>query len=161
MLNVNALLVEQAKIVNGLAMTVPSSTTPDYVSLKGYDKLTILIKVKNATTVTGSAITLKQDDAVDGASEAALGFSWVWANIDLAAGDALVKTAVTNNTFTTDATNSKNLLYVIEVKPEDLTEGNDCVRVGTGDATAATVDVTYILWPAKYPKGTPLTAIAD
>jgi hypothetical protein len=43
-------------------------------------------------------------------------------------------------------------MYVIEVKAEDLdvNGGFDCVRVGTADATAATVTVLYALGGAKF-----------
>ena len=59
-MNTNALLIEQAKPVVGLSNTTPTASTPDYVSLKNFEKLTIIILALNATTVTGSAITVKQ-----------------------------------------------------------------------------------------------------
>lgn len=151
-MNYNALFVEQAKIVEGLFAIVPSTSTPDYVSLKGYGKCTIIISVKNATTVTGSAITIKQATAVAGTSEKAVTFTRAWQNIDTAAADTLTEFAVTSSTFTTDNTNSKNLMYVMEVRSDDLdvAGGFDCVRAGTGNSTAATVHVTYILWPPRY-----------
>lgn len=163
MISPNGLLVEQTKIVTGLACVVPSTSTPDYVSLKGYHKMTVIITVKNATTVTGSAITLLQASDVAATGAKALAFTTMWGNIDTAATDTLVQTAVTSNTFTTDSTNSKDLQYVIEIDPTDLDMANDfdCVRAGTADATAATVNVTYILWPAKHMKATPQTAITD
>lgn len=145
-------LIDKMKIVTGLDSVVPSSSTPDYVSFKHYQHLTIVILVKNATTVTGSAITLKQATAVAGTSEKALAFSKMWANTDTGAGDTLTETTVSSDTFTTDATNSKNLMYVIEVNASDLDTANsfDCVRVGTGNATAATVTVLYILSEPSY-----------
>lgn len=159
----NGLLVENMKIVTGLAPILPSTSTPDYVSLKNYQHLTVIILADNATTVTGSAITLKQATAVAGTSEKALGFSWVWANTDTAAGDTLTKTAVTSNTFTTDATNAKNLMYVIEVDAStlDLANGFDCVRAGTGNATASVLSVTYILSNSRFSDATPPAAITD
>lgn len=159
----NANLVEQAKIVTGLAPILPSSSTPDYVSLKGYERMTAIIVVDNATTVTGSAITVKQATVVAGTDEKAVAFTEVFRNIDTGASDALVSAAVTSDTFTTDATNAKNLMYVIEITPDllDVANNFDCVRIGTGNATAAIVAVVYILWPAKDGKTTPLSAIVD
>jgi hypothetical protein len=156
-------LVNRMKIVTGLAPVTPSSTTPDYVSLKGYDHLTIVIKAKNATTVTGSAITLLQATSVAGSAEKALAFTKMWANADTAASDALTATDVTSNTFTTATTNSKDLLYVIEVKADqlDTNGGFDCVRVGTANATATVLDVTYILHGARYNGTTMPAAITD
>lgn len=163
MIRSTGLLVEQAKIVTGLAPATPSSSTPDYVSLKNYGKLTAIIVVDNGNTVTGSAITLKQATAVAGTGEKALGFSYVWANTDTGAGDTLTKTAVTNDTFTTDTTNAKNLMYVVEVDCTDLDMDNnfDCVRVGTGDGANMVLSVIYILWEAKYADATPPAAITD
>lgn len=164
MLNANALLVEQTKPVTGLAPITPSTSTPDYVSLKGYPRCTVFILADNAASVTGSAITLKQATAVAGTGEKELAFTRMWANIDTGATDTQVETAVTNNTFTTDVTNNKNLLYVLEVKQDDLdvAGGFDCIRAGTGNAVNTVVSVLYLLWPAKYGGATPVpSAILD
>ena len=164
-MNINALLSENGKLVAGLGPIVPSTSTPDYVSLKGYDKLTVILLVLNTTTVTGSAITLKQATDVGNSlsDEKALAFSTMRANTDCAATDTLVDTAVTSNTFTTGTTNSKQLMYEITVKPTDLdiANGFDCVRLGTGNAVNATVAAFYYLWPAKSGKATPVSAILD
>jgi pyridoxal/pyridoxine/pyridoxamine kinase len=156
-------LVQNAKLVTGLDPVVPSTSTPDYVSLKDAKHISVVVLVKNATTVTGSAITLKQATAVAGTSEKALAFTKVYRNIDTAAADTLAEATVTSNTFTTDSTNSKNLMYVIEVDAAelDVANGFDCIRAGTGDATAATVTVLYVLSGLRYPQETPPAAITD
>lgn len=145
-------LVDKVKIVTGLAPITPSSSTPDYVSMKLYKHLTAIILCDNATTVTGSAITLKQATAVAGTSEKALALTTYWANTDTDAGDTLSEATASSNTFTTDATNNKNLMYVLEVDADDLDldNGFDCVRVGTGNATASVISVTYILSQPRY-----------
>lgn len=145
-------LIDRAKIVTGLDSIVPSTSTPDYVSLKAYNHLTVIILVSNATTVTGSAITLKQASAVAATGEKALAFTKMWQNLDTGATDTLVETAVTSSTFTTLTTNSKKAMYIIEVDATDLDVANsfDCVRAGTADATAATLTVLYILRGARY-----------
>ena len=157
-------LAETMKFVTGLAPIAPSTSTPDYVSMKGYQHLTVVIVADNATTVTGSAITLKQATAVAATGEKALAFTSMRANIDTAAADALTVTAVTSNTFTTTAVDNKNSLYVIEIDAEDLDVANsfDCVRVGTGDTTAQVLSATYILSNSRYGGETPLpSAITD
>lgn len=145
-------LVDKVKLVTALKPAIPSSASPAYVSLKDYNHLTIVVNVSNATTVTGSAITLNQATAVAGTSAKALGFTKMWSDIDCAAADALAQVAVVSNTFTTDATNSKVLKYVIEVDAADLdvTNGFNCVQVGVANATAATVSVEYILSGARF-----------
>lgn len=146
-MNLNARLSEQCKIVTGFAPATPSTSTPDYVSLKGFQKFTAIIIVDNGNTVTGSAITLKQATAVAGTGEDVLAFTKAWRNIDTAASDTLTEFTVSSNTFTTDTTNAKNLLYVIEVDASELNVagGYDCVRVGTGDAANTVLSVIYIL----------------
>lgn len=164
MLRTNALLAEQVKIVTGLAPATPSTSTPDYVSLKGYGKCSVIILADNGAGVTGSAITLKQATAVAGTGEKALAFDLVHANVDSAAADALVATAVASNTFTTNTTNTSNLVYVIDVDESDLDVNNgfDCIRAGTADAVNTVLCVLYLLWPAKYGGATPYpSAILD
>jgi len=161
-MQLNAELREIAKLVTGLAPITPSTSTPDYVSLKNYRKCTIVILADNATTVTGSAITVKQATSVGAGSEKPFAFTTAYRNIDTAAADALASFAVTSNTFTTDTTNAKNLMYVIEVDASalDVEGGFDCVRAGTADAVATVLSVLYILWPAGYGGAMP-SAIVD
>jgi hypothetical protein len=160
-MQLNAGLSEQVKFVEGLLSVVPSSSTPDYVSLKGYERAAVIVQVKNATTVTGAAIALKQATSIAGAGEKPLAFDRVMRNLDTAAGDVLAEAAVSSNTFTTDNTNSKNQMFVIEVQAEDLDVdgGFDCIRADVGDATAATVSILYALFGAKFP--TSKSAVAD
>ena len=160
-MNLNANISEQIKFVLGLPSAVPNNATPDYVSLKNFERVAIVIAVKNGATVTGSAITLLQATSVAGAGEKPLAFAKAYRNIDADAADALSEFAVASNAFTTANTDSKNLMYVIEVKAEDLDVNNgfDCIRLGVGNATAATVSVLYALAGAKMP--TTLSATTD
>jgi hypothetical protein len=146
-----ARLIDKAKVVVGLAPITPSSSTPDYVALDAFTKLTVLIAVDNGTTVTGSAITLKQAKDASGTDEKALSFSKVWACEDVAANSDQTETDVTSDTFTTDDTNAKNLLYQIEVDATDLDMANgfDYVRVGTGNGANMVLCALYILHGAK------------
>lgn len=142
-------IVYASPIIGALATT---NGDCDYVSMKGYDKCTIVIAVDNATTVTGGAVTLKQATAVAGTSEKALSFSTMFANTDVAAGETLTETAVTSDTFTTSTTDNKNLLYVIEVEAADLDVANgfDCLRVDVLSMANAVGFVQYILTDARY-----------
>jgi len=139
-------LADNVDSVLGLLTTAPSSSTPKYISLKNADLVEIEIWVKNGTTVTGSAITLKQATAVAGTSEKALAFTTYYSNTDANANSVMTKSTAASNTFTTDNTNSKQLLYKIPVRPAmlDSDGGFDCIRAGTGDAANTTVfAVTY------------------
>lgn len=161
----NAQITDVCKIVQALAPVTPSSSTPRRVSMKNFDRVTVQIQVKNATTVTGSAITLHQSQTVAGGGEKALAFTTARRNIDTAAagGDVLADFAVSSNTFTTDSTNSKDLIYFVDVKAEDLDRANgfDVLRVGTGNATAAVVSASYIMHKARYASPAALSVITD
>lgn len=158
-------LIDDFKVVVGCPPAALTSTAGDgdYVSLKQFDHLTIILSVDNATTVTGGTITLKQATAVAGTGEKALAFTKMWANTDVAAGDTLTETAVTSNTFTTSTTDNKNLLYVMEVNADDLDVDNsfDCVRIDSTGMANAVGSVTYILGGCSFSPALAISAITD
>ena len=162
-IGLNARLDEQVFMVQAAADLLLTTTVGDtkYVSLKNYRKMQIVIDIANGTTVTGSTITLKQATSVAAGGEKALAFTRMLANIDTAAAQTMVETAVTSNTFTTDTTNSKNLRYIIDIDAEslDVAGGFDCVRLdGTGHAATASrgVVVAYLLYGARYSGASPM-----
>ena len=159
----NARLDERVYPVVAAAGLLLTSTLGDttYVSLKGYQRCQIIISIADGTTVTGSTITLKQATAVAGTGEKALAFTRMLANTDYGASKTMVETAVTSNTVTTQTTNSKDSLYIIDVDASDLDVANgfDCLRVdGTGHAATASrgVVVLYNLYGARYSGASPL-----
>lgn len=139
--------VDKLKIVPALTSTVPSSSTPTLISLRGYNHATAIVIVKNTTGVTGSAITLAQSQAVAGTNSKALGFTTMWASTDIANSVALTETAVASNTFTTTTTSNAIAMYVIEVNASalDVANGFDCFNVATANATNSTASVLYLL----------------
>jgi hypothetical protein len=167
-MNINARLDENVTSVVGAAGLLLTSTLgdTDYVSLKDHARLQIVISIADGTTVTGSTITLKQAQDVAGTGEKALAFTRMLANTDYAASKVMTETTVTSNTFTTQTTNSKDSLYIIDVKAEDLDVANgfDCVRVdGTGHAATASRGcvVLFNLYGKRYSASTPTQAITD
>jgi hypothetical protein len=162
-ISLNARMDEQVFSVQAASDLLLTTTVGDtkYVSLKGYRKIRIRIGIGNGTTVTGSTITLKQATNVAAAGEKPLAFTRMLANIDTDAAATMVETAVTSNTFVTDTTNSKNLLYVIDVDSDslDVAGGFDCIRLdGTGHAATASrgVNVSYDLYGARYSGASPM-----
>lgn len=162
MISSTARLDEQAKVVVGLAPITPSSSTPDAVSLKNYERCAIIITVDNGATVTGSAIGLLQAKDGSNTDGKTLAFTRMLANTDVGAGDTWVETAVSSNTFTTDNTDNKNLAYIIDVKASDLDVdgGFDFLAVTAGNAVNAVTSITYVLYPARYGKAIQATAVA-
>jgi len=150
--------------VAGNALTTVALNPARWISLKNVRWLKAIVSITNATTVTGRAVTLKQATAVAGTGVKALAYSRMFANTDVgaAAGNVLTETAVTSNTFTSSTTNSKELLYVIEVDPAtlDIANGFDCfaVDVTAGAASGATVIYECLM---KYGGATVPTIVAD
>jgi hypothetical protein len=140
-------LIDTIAFVHAFKEAVPSSAVPTYVSMKGYDHVGILISFKNATTVTGSAITLNQATAVSGAGAKSLAFTVAWSVVDDSTTVLPVRLAVSASTFTTDATNSKNGWYFIDVDAWTLDTANlyTSIQVGIGNATAATIGAWYLM----------------
>lgn len=162
-IELNGRLDEQAHLVQATSAAALTGATGDgaYVSLKNYRRVTVVIDITNATTVTGTVVTLKQATAVAGTGEKALAFTRMLANTDVGAGNApsnYTETAVSSNTFTTSTTNSKRLRYIIEVDSEqlDMANGFDCFRVDADSASASVGSVSYILWGTRYSGANPM-----
>lgn len=164
-IQLNARLDEQATLIQASSMVALASTAgvglP--VSLKGYSRMTIILDVLNATTVTGGVIVLKQAKDVSKTGEKALAFSRMLSNIDVGAGQAMTETAVVSNTFTTDTTNSKRLRYVIEVNASDLDINNGfCVAYPISTLMASAIGLfTYVLWGSRYGGGSLIDPTAN
>lgn len=133
--------------------------------MKGWDHLTVILQVNNATSVTGWTTTLKQASAVAGTGEKALAFTKNWVNAATGTSDTLVETAVTSSTFDTATTDNADLLYVMEVEAADLDQDNDfdCVRLDVTGASNTIAACIYILSRGRYSTGgTPsISAIID
>lgn len=158
-------LVDKVKFVTACppAALTSAAGDGDYISMKHFDHLTIVILVDNATSVTGGAVTLKQASDVAGTGEKALSFDTVFANIDTGASDTLVETAVASDTFTTSTGANKNLMYVIEVEATDLDTDNsfDCIRIDVASMANAVGSVAYIAHAPAYNPAIAVSAITD
>jgi hypothetical protein len=143
--------VDHFAFVHAFKEAVPAAATPTYVSMKGYDHVTVLIPFANATGVTGAAITLNQAQNVAGLNAKPLPFTTMFAVANDAANVIPVQTAVAANTFTTSNTASVNGWYAIEVDAitMDLQNGFTSLSVGIGNGTACTIGAWYLMgaWP--------------
>lgn len=150
-MSANLQTVEDYNVIVAFAPGTPSSANPPYVSFRDYHRISVIILGDNATTVTGSAVSLKQATDTSGTGEKALSFASVHRNIDVAAASTLAKATVTSDTFTTTAVDNKNSLYVIDIRPDmlDIANGFDCVSVDLGNTTAQAVAALYLCGPKK------------
>ena len=133
----------------------------DYISLKNYQHLTIVI-VQGAWAGGTSAVTLTQATAVAGTAEKALAFTKRWTKVGVT-GTTFVETAVAANTF--DLPNVANTINVIEIDADmlDVNNGFDCValQTATPGANADLLMALYILHGARYPQRVMLDAKTD
>lgn len=156
-------LPEHAKIVNLLAPAADAAgRTSAYISLKNYHKAYIVIHMTqgNAATVL---LSLLQATAVAGTGSKVLtNVARIWANLDTAASDALVRATDAVN-YTTDA-GLKLKIVVFEIDPSsiDLANAFDCIGVSTGASNAANITAaTAYLVPARYPGASLPSAVVD
>ena len=138
-----------------------NAVTGDYVSMKGYGNLAVIIHF--GAVGTGVAITMKQATDVGNSlsDEKALAYSKIYANVGLTT-DTLTETTVTANTYTFG--NDPNQLYVIEVRAEDLdiNNGFDCARVNIASGSGTTVcGILYVLYNNRYSGLASPSAIVD
>ncbi len=154
-------LIEDGKIIWACAPAnyTGAGNTPKYISLKNYNRLTILIQT-GAWAGGTAAVTLTQATDVSASGEKALGFAYQYN--DAAASGTLVKTAVTSDTFNLAAANK---VYVVEIDADelDVAGGFDCVAcaIATPGANNDYYGVTYVLSGNRHHAATPPTALTD
>lgn len=155
------LLVENDKVIWAIAPKdwTGAASIGDYVSMKNYGHLTIII-LTGAWAGGTSAITITQSLTVAAGSEKALGMSFQWN--DVAASGTLVKTAVVANTFTIGTANK---LYVIEIEASSLDKANNfdvvTVKGASPGANADLYGAIYILSKSRYKDATPPSPLVD
>lgn len=154
---------EQAKLVECLAPAADAAgRTGDYVSLKGYTKAYILVHITqgNAATV---ALTPKQATDVSGSGVKVIGaVARIWADLDTATSDALVRAADAANYTTDVAVKNKIVVFEIDAASLDVNNGFDVLGFTTGASNVANItQAHYLLVGARYPQVTPPTAITD
>lgn len=154
-------LVQEMKFINGAEPKSYANTamTAEYVSLKNYNHLTILIHSGSWAGGT-AAVSLLEATTVAAGSAQALNLETMWT--DIAATGTLVETAVASDTFNLGTANS---LWIIEIDADelDVDDGYDCVTlvVATPGANADFYCVEYILSQPRYAQETPPSAIID
>lgn len=153
-LSPNARLAEQATLVQatGIAALASSAGTGAWADMGKHARMTVIIDVTNATTVTGGDVVLEQAQDASGTGAKTFAFAKGWRALDTAASQALAEFAVTSNTFKTDTTNNKRLRYVIDVDAENLdTDGGfRYVRAKVSNSANSVGQISYMLAPVRY-----------
>lgn len=167
-LSLNARFAEQANIVP-FFMPVNLATgaqTGDVVSMKNYDRCTIVFIGGVGADTQDPTITVLQSTSVGPSNAKALNFT----RIDVKQASALTAvgtyTAVSQsagNTYTSATSGETQKIWQIDIKAEDLDVDNgfDCVQVTMADpgTNVQTAVCFAILWGSRY--NPPLSAIAN
>lgn len=147
-------------------MAVPIDTTGaavvgDYVSMKGYSHLTIII-AQGAWAAGTPAVTLVQATDVAATGAKALGFTKYWTGVALTQ-DLLTEVAVVSDTFNLTAVANTYTVLEIDASSLDVDNNFDCVRVNvaTPGANADLIAVFGWLSGTRYPQASPMSAIID
>lgn len=169
-MNLNALFVEQAQIV---AAIVPvdletGANNGDWVSMKNYERLTVVVFKAAGTAGDDPVLTMKQAQDVSGTAAKALNFTRVDSKVgaQTGIGDFTTNTQAAANTYTDAVSAEAQGIFVIDFRSSDLDNagGFDCVQVSipdTGSAGAEIGSAFYILWGARYQGAGLKSAIVD
>lgn len=145
-------LVNEVAIETGLVPKdiTGAAQTGDYVSLKDYRHLTIILQ-QGAWAGGTPAVTLFQATDVAATGEKALSFSKRYTQVGLT-GTGYTETAVASDTF--NLPNVANTINVIEIDAEDLDVDNGfdcvCVKVASPGANADLLSIQYILSEPRF-----------
>jgi hypothetical protein len=166
----NNLLVEEAQIVAAI-IPVDSQTganNGDWVSMKGYDRCSVVIYKAAGVAGDDPVLTLKQASDVAGTGAKALNFTRIDSKVgaQTGVGTFTANTQAAGNTYTDAVSAEAQGLFVIEVKAEDLDVNNgfDCVQISvpdTGAAGAQLLCALYLLRGARYAPSPLPSAIID
>jgi len=141
--------------------TTGAAVTGDYVSLKNYRRLMIVIS-QGAWAGGTPAVTLKQATDVAASDEKALGFTYRWTKVGLT-GTTFTKTAVTSNTFNLPAVANTINVLIVDAMDLDADNGFDCVscQIASPGANADLISMVYILDEARYNQATMIDPKVD
>lgn len=163
------IIAEEAKIVSAIVpVDLQAAQDGDYISLKNYEHVSIVLFKGVGTAGDDPIVTLTQATSVAGAGAKALDFDKVWKNqrVALTASDALTRIASSSiprssgalNTFLDTSSAEEQLILIIEIDASelDVSNGFDCLKVAVSDVgTNAQLGCGfYFLSNPRYHNGT-------
>lgn len=166
----NNLLVEECQIVMAIVPvdSQAAANNGDWVSLKGYDRVTALLIKAAGVAGDDPVITLRQAQDVSGTGAKALNFTRIDAKVGVQTGIGQFTkvTQAAANTYTDAVSAEAQAIFAVEVKAEDLDVNNgfDCVQLqipDTGAAGAQLIAAIYVLRGARYGTQPLPSAIVD
>lgn len=170
-MNLNAELAEQVNIVSAFAPVDMSAAanTGDWVSLKNYERATLVLFKGAGTAGDDPTVTLQQATDVSGTGAKALSvIDRVHTKQDTSlatvGGYTLVEQTAAD-TYTDDTSAEDQAIWVIDIQTEelDVDGGFDCIQASVGDVgtNAQLGGALWLLWGARYGGNGMQSAIAD
>lgn len=169
-MGLNNLLVEEAQIVSAIVPvdSQAGANNGDWVSLKGYDRCTVIVFKTAGVAGDDPVLTMRQATDVSGTGAKALNFTRIDAKVGTQTGIGTFTTVTqaAGNTYTDAVSAEAQALFAIEFKSEDLDTNNgfDCLQLSipdTGAGGAQLLCALYVLRGARYGSQPLPSAIAD
>lgn len=165
----NAPLAETAQIVSGFLPVDMSAgaNAGDWVSLKNYHRLAVVLFKGAGTAGDDPTLTLQQATDVAGTGAKALTFTTVWTKQGTltGVGQYTKVTQTAANTYTDLTSAEVAALWVVEIRHDDLDIDNDfdCVRATVADigTNAQVGTLFYILYGPRFGGASLPSAIVD
>ena len=152
-------LPEHCKIVNVAQSQVATAVTYDVICCKNAHKVWFLI-TQLYVADTDLTVSLVEAATVDGSTTAVTATFPIWADVDIASVDALVRQTDAAS-FSIDTGAGKNQLVVIEWDPAKHTAGYDCIGLADAGGHASNYVTALAIIQTRYPGDPPPTAITD
>lgn len=159
------IFVEENKIHLGhLALANAGAMAADYVSLKNYNHVAVIVGLAPASGTDVTAITMVQATDVAAGGEKALSFTTkVWKNAAALTGDTLVRTTYASSIGSSAVAATE--LFVIEIDASELDVANnfDCLAARLTDPGSVSTPafVLYVLSEPRFKSALPPSAIID
>lgn len=166
----NNLLVEATQIVAAIIPVDSQSgaNNGDWVSMKNFDRCTVVILKAAGVAGDDPVITMKQASDVAGTGAKALNFTRVDSKVGAQTGIGAftTNTQAAGNTYTDLVSAEAQGLFAIEFQSSDLDVNNgfDCLQLSipdTGAAGAQLISALYILRGARFAGAGLPSAIID
>lgn len=166
----NALLAETAQVVMAIVPVDSQSgaNAGDWVSMKNFDRCTIIILKAAGVAGDDPVITLKQATDVAGDSPKGLNFTRVDSKVGVQTGIGAFTTNIqaAANTYTDTVSAEAQGVFLIEVQASDLdvNGGYDCLQLSipdTGSGGAQLIAACYLLRTARFQGAGLPSAIVD
>ena len=167
-MNPNVDFAQQIQIVSGFVPVnlATGANSGDWVSLKNYERVTILFFKGAGTAGDDPVLTLREAKAVAGTDAqdlAVIDKVYVKQGTLTAVGPFTKVTQAAAATYT-DATSAEvQAIWAFDVLAEELSDGFDCIQANVADVgtNAQEGALLYLLWPARYGKEALPSAIVD